>query len=178
LRHLGLDEAYVPGQAAFVARDGLVDILFGHLDAVSQRLNRGPELSRNSLACANAVTVQMIATVLAESGPTKEADVASAAKAYIDRHLQDRNLTPAAVARGLHVSARTLYRSFAGTGQGVAEYMRSARLHAAKRESELRAGKVNINVVAERWGFGDPSRFASLFRQKFGRVPSDYVRDL
>lgn len=176
LRNLGLSETRVRAQGAILARDGVADILFSHLDAVARRLNRGPELSQSSLAGINAATIQMIAALLAENDPAKESGIVSAAKAYMDERLLDANLSPAAVAAALHVSTRTLYRSFQGSGQSVAEYMRSARLSRAKREFDLYGGRVNINVVADRWGFADKSHFARLFRQRFGRLPSDYVQ--
>lgn len=176
LWQLGLNEKNDWGQEPFIARDGVADILFGHLHAVEQRLNRGPELSRNALAGINAATTQMIATLLAENGPAQEADVVSAAKAYMDGRLHDADLTPADVATAVHVSTRTLYRFFQRSGEGVTEYMRGARLLRAKEEFDLRGGTVKINVVADRWGFADKSHFASLFRQRFGCLPSDYVK--
>jgi AraC-like DNA-binding protein len=178
LRNLGLSATHLQARGALLARDGVADILFSHLDAVARRLNRGPEPSRNSLAAINTATLQMIAAVLVENEPAKEAELVSAAKAYMDDHLLDADLSPAAVATALHVSTRTLYRSFQGSGQSVAEYMRSARLLRAKGEFDFKGRTVNINVVADRWGFMDKSHFASLFRQQFGCLPSDYIQDI
>ena len=178
LRHLGLGGTLLRTEGEFIARDGVADILFNHLDAVAQRLERGPSLSGRALAGVNSATAQMAAALLVENGPTKEADLVSAAKALIDDHLLDPNLTPSAVAAALHVSVRTLYRSFQGFDHSIADYIRSARLFHAKREFDLKGRSVNISVVAERWGFTDTSYFAKLFRQQFGCLPSDYVRGL
>ena len=175
-RQLGLGEALLRTDGEFTARDGVADVLFSHLDAVAQRLEHGPSLSGTALGSINAAAIQMAAAVLVDNASSKEADLVSVAKAFMDDHLLDPNLTPSTVAIALHVSTRTLYRSFRCSDHGIAEYIRSARLFRAKTELALKGKTANINVVAERWGFADKSHFAKLFRRHFGCLPSDFIK--
>ena len=178
LRQLGLGEELLRSRSGFIAGDGMADILFAHFDAVARRLHHGPSLSHKALASISQSVVQMTAVVLEENAPSRtgEPPLVAAAKAYVDDHLLDPGLTPASVAAALHVSVRTLYRSFTGSGHGVAQYIRDARLLQAKRELATAGSSANIRLVAQRWGFTGTSYFSKLFSRRFGCLPSEYIQ--
>jgi AraC-like DNA-binding protein len=100
----------------------------------------------------------------------------AAAKAFIDANVHDPDLTPATVAAALHVSRRTLYRSFAHEDQTIASYIRAARLRRVRRDLDAAAGTLSIGDAAARWGFTNGGYFAKLFHDEFGVAPSQYVR--
>jgi transcriptional regulator GlxA family with amidase domain len=55
------------------------------------------------------------------------------ALAYMRHHLGDPDLDVDRIAVGCHVSRRTLYRLFEGTGQAVTAHLRTMRVDAAQR---------------------------------------------
>ncbi len=60
-------------------------------------------------------------------------------------------------------------------GQSIGRYSRIKRLEAAR--DLLIHGSLNITDVALEVGFHNPSRFATAFRNHFGRNPADYRRE-
>jgi AraC-like DNA-binding protein len=180
LRQLGLGEELIHSRSGFIAGDCMTDIVFGHFYDVARRLHHGPSLSHRGLVSISQSVVQMTAVLLEENKPSKtgEPQLLAAAKAYVDHHLLDPGLTPASVAAALHVSLRTLYRSFTGSDHSVAEYIRDARLLAARRELAAAGNSANITLVAQRCGFAGTGYFSRLFSRRFGCLPSEYIKNL
>lgn len=85
-----------------------------------------------------------------------------------------RNWTAPDVAGRLGVSARTLRRNMAQENANLREVLKDVRLNNAL--SLLQAGRSNVAEVACRCGYDSPSRFAVLFRERFGVRPSDIGR--
>ena len=95
-------------------------------------------------------------------------------KAYVRRHLDDPDLTPARIAAAHHISRSYLYRLFESEGLGVASYIRDRRLENAHRDltdPALRA--LPIRAVAARWGFPRAAEFTRAFRTAYGVPPSE-----
>ncbi|SCF19617.1 helix-turn-helix domain-containing protein [Micromonospora mirobrigensis] len=97
--------------------------------------------------------------------------------AFVEQHLDDVRLTPAAVAAEHHISLRTLHRLFADQPAGLAALIRDRRLERCRRElrNPLLAGQP-VQAVAARWGFGDKAHFSRLFRARYGCSPREYRR--
>jgi transcriptional regulator GlxA family with amidase domain len=52
-------------------------------------------------------------------------------------------------------------------------YLRRVRLRLAHRELlDADPATSSVSAVAARWGFLNPSHFATLYRREFGRTPS------
>jgi AraC-like DNA-binding protein len=100
-----------------------------------------------------------------------------AARDLADRRLTDPELSPAAVARQLNVSVRTLQRAFAAEGQSMSAYIRWRRLDEARRALIARPGRMTVTEIAARWQFADGSHFTRLFRDRYGQTPTDYVAE-
>lgn len=94
---------------------------------------------------------------------------------YVDAHLADPALGPAAVARAHFVSVRQLHRLFATTGETVTRRIQRLRLEHCRREltDRRRAGEP-VTEVARRWGFPDLATFSRAFRGAYGVCPSTY----
>ena len=88
---------------------------------------------------------------------------------FIERHLLDDALTPAAIATAHGVSIRTVNRVFSATGQTVGEAVRVRRL--ARREDLTRSDRP-ISMIAHRWGFSDTSHFSRTFKAHYGSSPN------
>jgi AraC-like DNA-binding protein len=94
------------------------------------------------------------------------------ADAFIEQHLPDPDLTPAAVAAALHISTSYLHRLYHAEGVTVAARIREQRLHRARQD--LAIPSIPVQDIAARWGFSGPAVFARAFRAAFGLSPSDH----
>lgn len=128
-------------------------------------------LSRHALVA----TLSCFASTYADaiSRPRDGAGVQSVrrAVAFIDENAH-RPITIDDVAAAAHISTRGLQYAFQRSLETTpTEYLRRVRLDGAHRD--LRTGAANDTVarIARRWGFANPSRFATLYRQTYGRSP-------
>jgi transcriptional regulator GlxA family with amidase domain len=75
------------------------------------------------------------------------------------------------------VSGRRLQQSFqALVGMTPTEYLRDLRLERVHHDLMEQSGKGSVGEIAGRWGFVHAGRFSRLYRQKYGRMPSDMLR--
>ncbi|GHJ37086.1 hypothetical protein Sm713_26950 [Streptomyces sp. TS71-3] len=95
------------------------------------------------------------------------------AVAYIDDH-PDQPLTVAEIAAAAHVTIRALQYAFRRhLDTTPLTYLRRVRLAQAHRALHAAdAADTTVAVVAARWGFSHPGRFAALYRAAYGTSPS------
>lgn len=133
-------------------------------------------LVRSTLARPGAVERAAAAQRLCEvvhaviNGSTSSAGHRRAAVAHVERHLADRDLSVAAVARAVGLSERHLSRVFAETGTTFSRAVLERRLEAA-HQLLSRPGGAAVAVVARRCGFVSASHFSRVFRERYGRTP-------
>jgi AraC-like DNA-binding protein len=96
----------------------------------------------------------------------------TAVRLYIDRHLADPALSPAAIAAANAISLRTLHRLFEPTDTSVQTAIRQARLERCHAEL-LRGGDESVTTIAMRWGFRNMSSFSRAFRDRYGDCARD-----
>ncbi|WP_158580030.1 helix-turn-helix domain-containing protein [Geodermatophilus marinus] len=110
------------------------------------------------------------------TGPSRgEAALLTAVRAYVEEHLADPDLDPAAIAAAHFVSVRQLHRLFAGQQETVSRYVRHRRLERAREELAGRGARdLPVSAVARRCGFPDPTVFGRAFRAAYGMTPSRY----
>jgi len=85
-----------------------------------------------------------------------------------------RDWSASEMAARLGVSERTLRRNLSAEETGFREVLRDVRLNTAL--ALLQTGRPNVAEVALSCGYDSPSRFAVLFRERFGVRPSDIGR--
>lgn len=105
---------------------------------------------------------------------TRKAVLLARINAFIDHHLADPELRPAAIAAHHHISVRTLHLLFRGEPEPVAASIRRRRLercHADLTDPALRHR--TIGEIAARWGFRHPADFSRAFRGVYGASPSE-----
>ncbi|KOU77708.1 AraC family transcriptional regulator [Streptomyces sp. MMG1533] len=105
---------------------------------------------------------------------TRKAALRARINAFIDHHLADPELRPAAIAAHHHISVRTLHLLFRSEPEPVAATIRRRRLercHADLTDPGLRHR--TIGETAARWGFRHPADFSRAFRGAYGVSPSD-----
>lgn len=96
-------------------------------------------------------------------------------KGYIERHLDDPQLTPQAIAAACGVSVRYLHLLFEDAGISVSRWILARRLEQCRRELGVTShGQRAIGEIALRWGFKDFTHFSRTFRQRYGLSPRAY----
>jgi signal transduction histidine kinase/ligand-binding sensor domain-containing protein/DNA-binding response OmpR family regulator len=92
----------------------------------------------------------------------------------IEANLDDPEFNVEAMSKKLYINRATLYRKIhALTGVTPTDFIRSYRL---KRAAQLLKAKVgNVTEVSFRVGFSNSAYFSRCFKDKFHRVPSDFI---
>lgn len=115
-----------------------------------------------------------------QPGPSHVAPAAARrAMTYIERHA-DQQVALADIAAAAGTSARALQYGFRRhldtTPLGYLQQVRLSRAHEDLRAADPTRGDT-VAVIAARWGFADPSRFAAAYRAKFAVKPSETLRN-
>ncbi|WP_238351572.1 helix-turn-helix domain-containing protein [Kribbella shirazensis] len=173
-RVAGLTGVSIPGSdgaAALVS--GLVQQLPNHLDA-----DDGARGARIGSAILDLVSVGLAARLEQEHAlpaETRSRALLHRCRAFIETHLGDAALTPAAVAAAHHISLRYLHRLFEPTGESVAALIRSRRLDRCRRDllDPALAGRP-VAAIGARWGFTSAAHFNRAFKVRFALPPAEY----
>lgn len=121
--------------------------------------------------------------ISAEPEPAPKTPLLSAAdqvwleafEAYVQRHLASDILTVSTMAHEFAMSESTLLRQLKRrTGLSPLQYIQEVRLTEARRLLENGSGD-SIAQVALKTGYSDPRYFSRIFRQQFGKSPSDIL---
>jgi AraC-like DNA-binding protein len=128
----------------------------------------------------STVVIELVGGVLA-TGQAVPADPTDAfllrIHEYVDRHLEDAELTPPRIAAAHHVSVRRLHQLFRGQGITVAGWIRARRLDACRRDlADPTLDGRPVHAIAARWGFADESHFGRVFRAAYGIPPAAWRR--
>jgi AraC-like DNA-binding protein len=96
-------------------------------------------------------------------------------RAFIEQHLADPELTPAAVAAAHHISLSYLHRLFQREEVTVAAWIRRQRLERACQDlADPALRSTPVYAIGRRWGFPRAADFTRAFRAAYGVPPSDY----
>jgi AraC-like DNA-binding protein len=116
--------------------------------------------------------------VTAIASGTRRRALRTRCRAFIEAHLADPDLSPAAVAAAQHISLRYLHRLFEDTGDGVAGLVRRRRLDRARRDLlDPTLLDRPVAAVGARWGFSDPAHFNRAFKAAFGLPPGGFRQE-
>jgi AraC-like DNA-binding protein len=95
--------------------------------------------------------------------------------AYIDRHLDATDLSPATIASAHFISTRHLHGLFKEQGTTVSTWVRTRRLEQCRRDLINPAlADYAVTVIAARWNFNDAAHFSRAFKAMYGVSPSEY----
>jgi AraC family transcriptional activator of tynA and feaB len=145
-----------------------------YLDTLTQLL---PGFDSAAASAARTAALVLLVGALRSDSDVSSAEIVRPAlrasiEQYIERHLLDGAVTPAAIASAHWVSVRTVNRVFRATGQTVCEVIRARRL--ARAREDLTESDRPISAIAHRWGFSDTSHFSRTFKAHYGSSPTDY----
>jgi AraC-like DNA-binding protein len=97
--------------------------------------------------------------------------------AGINRHLVNPDLSPAWLGAKLGISERYVHRLMSKAGLGFTRAVREKRLERARLMLQARGARNRPIVdIAYAAGFNDLANFNRVFRQHFGRTPSEVRR--
>jgi AraC-like DNA-binding protein len=156
-------------------RSALAQLLARHLSALHEY---APRMTSDECQAAVEGTVALVAACLRGELERRDADRSVTADAsllrirqHIEARLSDPGLSTDAIALHFGLSRASLYRLFAPIG-GVAEYIRSRRLHRAFFDLAAAGVRgVRISEVARRWQLGTDAHFARSFKAAYGITP-------
>lgn len=94
------------------------------------------------------------------------------ARRLIGNRLAHPDLTPELICRELGVSRSRLYRLFEPLG-GISTYIRRQRLLRTHEALSDSSDNRQIALIAEQWGFTDPSAYSRTFKHEFGMSPKE-----
>jgi AraC-like DNA-binding protein len=133
----------------------------------------------------STAALEVLATRLARELDVKEWGTPEARRhallttvqAFIQQHLGDPGLSPAAIAAAHHISLRSLHQLFHDEGLTVAGWIRQRRLEQCRRDlADPVLAARPVAAVAARWGFTSPADFSRAFRAVHGMPPAEYRR--
>lgn len=138
-------------------------------------------------AARQAMTDALCDALMARSGELSPAgaaaDITAATRQRVVREARrcmqahaDAPISVPDLCEALHVSRRTLQDSFQDVLQmSPVTYLRALRLNGVRRDLK-RGDDQAVADHAARWGFWHQSRFAADYRQLFGELPSETLR--
>ncbi|MFB7496574.1 helix-turn-helix domain-containing protein [Streptomyces sp. NPDC056161] len=154
-----------------------VRLLVAHTKMVNSTVN---DLGPAGVQAAHSTLIELAKGVAGGrfdgAEPLLAPALAQAAKDLAQRRLADPELSPAMLARELHVSVRTLHRAFAAGGESVAAYIRHRRLEEARLTLAAPSNGATVTELAAYWQFADSSHFTRAFKAHYGQTPTDYAR--
>ncbi|MFB9330833.1 response regulator [Paenibacillus aurantiacus] len=105
--------------------------------------------------------------------PTKASNLFQAAKAYIETHYADPDLSAEQVAAAVFVDPSYLRKVFRKeSGYSVVDHITHLRMKRAKEL--LLQGNMRLADVAAASGYSDPNYFGKSFKKRFGMTPTEY----
>ncbi|HLX73616.1 MAG TPA: helix-turn-helix domain-containing protein [Terriglobales bacterium] len=108
----------------------------------------------------------------APSAGSRRGELAKHIEYFIERHLGEPSLSPAAIAEAAGVSVRHLHRLFASEGSSLGEHIRERRLQRCLSDiADPRFADRTITEISLFWGFSDSAHFSRCFKQRFGSSP-------
>jgi AraC-like DNA-binding protein len=162
-----------------------VAVLFNGL--LHQVLAQAANMTRADSERLSGVIVDLLTAVLAHEMETDPAPfvmdpgavLVLRIQAFIERHLDDLELSPADIAAAHHISLRHMQRLFQREGHTVGGWIQQRRLERCHRAlaDPLMDGHP-IRDIAACWGFTNPAHFNRLFRKVYGTPPAGYRRRL
>lgn len=155
--------------------DGAMGSVAAFFVSLARSQGRDPRGARHIEPQAAALGASLIGLLSPTSSRTEAPDTIrrSEALAYMRANLADPDLDAERIAAALHLSRRTLFRLFEGTGASVMGHLRSLRLERARLMLQAQPVKP-VSTIAVELGFSGPVQFYRAFRTTVGMTPGEY----
>ncbi|GKQ34091.1 helix-turn-helix domain-containing protein [Streptomyces sp. A012304] len=163
--------------------DGVAALLAPLLHNLDESASRTPPAVGERLG---GIVTELVAALVHELTEDKDEEADRRAgrhqlvltiREYIDRHLDDPELSAERIAAAHLISVRYLYRLFEDEGVSVGRLILRRRVEECARELVRRARvSQSIAVVAARWGFRNAAHFSRSFKAVYGQSPQEWRR--
>jgi len=167
---------------AMDSNNPMVRMMVSVLQSISQTLESEPQTLNGAIAanlildCAQMLSHQASHEPNSREDPANNSNVRRKAMCYINRHLEDSELSVTQVATQIGVGQRSLQRAFFEIGETPKQFIQSQRLdRAAATLKRGLGGHTSIFDIALSVGFSDASHFSRTFSRKFGVSPRQYL---
>jgi AraC-like DNA-binding protein len=125
--------------------------------------------------CSRPVRSWARTAIAAISGAAAGSIASAHARAFIEQHLGEPDLSPRSVAAAPFVSLRALHNAFEANETTVAEWIRGRRLERCRQDLlDPELGELPVSTIGARWGLLNAAHFSRAFRAAYGMPPSEY----
>ncbi|MER6162494.1 helix-turn-helix domain-containing protein [Streptomyces sp. NPDC001868] len=158
-----------------------IGALFRHY--LTDLMNHAPQYEECDAPRLAGITLDLLSTMLAQAARTSDllpietqhTVLRTRINAFIQQHLANPDLTPAAIAAGHQISVRYLHRLYQGQATTITDGIRRSRLEHIHRDlADPRLDARSISSIAARWGFPEPTSFSRAFKTLYGITPRDH----
>lgn len=155
------------GADAYITKPFNLKLLEARIDNLVKTQNRLKEKFRKELIYQPA---DIVITSTDEKFLSKALQV-------IEKNISNPEFDVVSFSKEMAMSQSTLYRKLkAITGESTNNFIKELRLKQAA--TLLSKNKLPVSEVSVLVGFDDPAYFAKSFKQKFGKSPSEYAKEL
>lgn len=157
-------------------KSGIGQLAAGFLRSAIRQEGEVPVSSRTLVATVVTDLIAEAAATMLQDRPFRSGSQRSFDRAclHIDRHADDPELSPTAIARALGISPRYLSQLFADRGETVMGRVQRRRLDLCRTRLEREVWRPGlITEFAYAAGFGNVSSFNRAFRVAFDRTPRE-----
>ncbi|HZZ15891.1 MAG TPA: helix-turn-helix domain-containing protein, partial [Candidatus Sulfotelmatobacter sp.] len=156
---------------------------FGHHDSVSRLLGSclstlaDDVLTNDSEPAGAAVelTLGLLGAALTRHRESRiigpRTDLYQRITSFIEKRLDDPELSPTILARTHHISTRYLHLIFSERGKTVGAWIRERRLAQCRAELANSSRDRSVTEIAMHWGFSDLAHFSRSFQSAYGVSP-------
>ena len=141
---------------------------------ISQSLySEAERMTKEEAAAALEAYFEVLATCLGQPHySSRTVELRRQIHRYIELHLSETTLGPAAIASSVGISIRHLHRMFLVTGNTLGEFIRRRRLRGCRADlANPKMREKTITDIAFFWGFCDSAHFSHSFKKEFGISP-------
>jgi AraC-like DNA-binding protein len=161
----------------FPAQDALGQLLSSWLATLAEAVFTVDDQTSENLV---GVTLDMLAAAMTRSKEsvclTPRTTLFDRVRTYIDKRLDQPDLSPATIAAAHHISTRYLHLIFNERGLTVGGWIRTRRLDQCRAALTDPRQDKSITEIGVNWGFSDAAHFSRTFRASFGTTPTEYRR--
>jgi AraC-like DNA-binding protein len=133
-----------------------------------------------SADAAVEITLDMLGAALTKnkesSDATPRTSLFERVRAFIEKRLDDPDLSPSTIARAHGISVRYLHLLFSERDVTVGGWIRLRRLAQCRVALANARRERSITEIALKWGFSDAAHFSRSFKGAFGVSPSAFRR--